>query len=51
LIPEDAHPKLEQGAVLTVRGARNPEAQAYMEFLKSLIARSIFEKYGFVLPK
>jgi len=51
LIPEDAHPKLEQGAVLTVRGARNPEAQAYMEFLKGLLARSIFEKYGFVLPK
>ena len=51
LIPEDAHPRLEQGAVLTVRGARNPEAQAYMEFLKGLLARSIFEKYGFVLPK
>jgi molybdate transport system substrate-binding protein len=51
LIPQDAHPRLEQGAVLTVRGAKNPEAQAYMEFLKSLQARSIFEKYGFILPK
>ena len=51
LIPEDAHPRLEQGAVLTVRGAKNPGARAYMEFLKSLQARSIFEKYGFVLPK
>jgi len=51
LIPEDAHPRLEQGAVLTVRGAKNPGAQAYMEFLRSPQARSIFEKYGFVLPK
>lgn len=51
LIPQDAHPKLEQGAVLTVRGAKNPEARPYMEFLKSLQARSIFEKYGFILPK
>ena len=51
LIPEDAHPRLEQGAVLTVRGAKNSEAQAYMTFLRSLQARAIFEKYGFVLPK
>lgn len=51
LIPEDAHPRLEQGAVLTARGAKNSEAQAYMTFLRSLQARSIFEKYGFVLPK
>ena len=51
LVPEDAHPRLEQGAVLTNQGAENPAARAYMEFLKSRAARVIFEKYGFVLPK
>lgn len=51
LIPEDAHPRLEQGAVLTERGVKNSGARAYMEFLRSRQARSIFEKYGFILPK
>ena len=51
LVPEDVHPRLEQGAVLTKQGAKNPAAKAYMDFLKSRQARLIFEKYGFVLPK
>ena len=51
LVPEEAHPRLEQGAVLTNQGAQNPAARAYMDFLKSRQARLIFEKYGFVLPK
>ena len=51
LVPEDMHPRLEQGAVLTNKGFSNPAARAYMEFLRSPQARSIFERYGFVLPK
>ena len=51
LVPEGAHPRLEQGAVLTNQGAQNPAARAYLDFLKSRQARSIFEKYGFVLPQ
>ena len=51
LIPENMHPRLEQGAVLTNKGFSNPAARAYMEFLRNPQARSIFERYGFVLPK
>ena len=51
LVPENEHPRLEQGAVLTSRGAGNPAATAYMHFLKSSQARLIFERFGFVLPK
>lgn len=51
MVPKDAHPRLEQGAVLTNQGAENPAARAYIDFLKSGPARLIFERYGFVLPK
>jgi molybdate transport system substrate-binding protein len=50
LIPDDAHPMLEQGAVLTLRGAANPAARNFLEFLRSRKARVVFERFGFVLP-
>ncbi|MBV8062205.1 MAG: molybdate ABC transporter substrate-binding protein, partial [Nevskia sp.] len=49
-IPEDQYPVLEQGAVITARGAANPLAKAYIEFLRSPEARAVFDKYGFLLP-
>lgn len=49
-IPETSHPRLEQGAVLTQRGAGNPAARKYIEFLRSAGARAIFDRYGFRLP-
>ncbi|MDZ7266550.1 MAG: molybdate ABC transporter substrate-binding protein [candidate division KSB1 bacterium] len=49
-IPETSHPRLEQGAVLTRRGAGNPAAQKYLAFLRSAAARTIFDRYGFRLP-
>ncbi len=49
-IPESAHPRLEQAAVLTKRGASNESARAFLEYLRSPEARSIFERYGFRLP-
>ncbi len=49
-LPADLHAPLEQGAVLTTRGAANPAARRYLEFLRSPAARAIFERYGFRLP-
>ncbi|HWQ39733.1 MAG TPA: molybdate ABC transporter substrate-binding protein [Burkholderiales bacterium] len=51
LIPEQMHPRLEQGAVLTLAGSRNPAARRYLEFLRSPTAREIFERYGFMRPE
>lgn len=51
LIPEASFPRLEQGAVLTKRGIKNPAAKHYLEFLRSAQAREIFNRYGFRLPK
>ena len=46
-IPVDFYGKLEQGAVLTASGTKNPLARAYLEFLRSPAARQIFDRYGF----
>lgn len=50
LIPESAHPVLEQGAILTTKGTANSLARQYMQFLRSAEARAIFDRYGFTLP-
>jgi molybdate transport system substrate-binding protein len=50
VIPQDKFPTLEQGAVITRQGLRNPLAYQYMAFLASPPARAIFERYGFMLP-
>lgn len=50
-IPADMHRPLEQGAVITRRGAANPFAGRYLAFLRSAEARAIFDRHGFLLPK
>ncbi len=46
-VPVDAYPKLEQAAIVTKRGASNPRAATYREFLRSPEARKVFDRYGF----
>jgi len=50
-IPEAGFPRLEQGAVLTKSGVKNPAARRYLEFLRSDQARAVFNRYGFRLPR
>lgn len=50
-IPARLHAPLEQGAVLTTRGAANPAAARYLAFLHTPAARAVFERYGFRLPE
>lgn len=47
LVPQESYPPLEQGAVLTTRGAAKPLSRAYLEFLHGSVARGIFDRYGF----
>lgn len=49
-LPASLHAPLEQGAVLTARGAANPAAVRYLAFLRTPAARVVFERYGFRLP-
>jgi len=49
-IPASLYAPLEQGAVLTRRGAANPAARRYLKFLQSPAARAILTQFGYGLP-
>jgi len=46
-IPETYYPPIEQGAVLLKKGAANPAARAFLEFLKGGEARKVIESFGY----
>lgn len=49
-IPQEMHPRIEQGAVV-LKGARNKAvALEFLNFVKSAACRTILEKYGFANP-
>lgn len=50
LLPADAYPPIEQGAILTRRGSSNPQAAAYLGFLRSDKGRALLAGCGFTLP-
>lgn len=50
LVPLDMFPTLEQGAIVTSHGKDNPLAKQYLAFLASPQARTIFDRFGFLLP-
>jgi molybdate transport system substrate-binding protein len=49
-VPRDLYGALDQGAVVTAHGEKNPAAQGYMDFLKSTAAHRILETYGYGFP-
>lgn len=50
LIPDNLHQPLEQGYIITKRGAGKPLAQLFADYMTSKETRRIMTKYGFVLP-
>jgi molybdate transport system substrate-binding protein len=50
LLPGGTYPEILQGAVVTQKGAKNPLAKAYVDFLGSAEARAIFEANGYEAP-
>lgn len=50
LIPDKLHNPLEQGYIITKRGADKPLAKQFADYMGSKQARSVMTKYGFVLP-
>jgi molybdate transport system substrate-binding protein len=51
LIPDAGLAPIEQGAIVTQRGQRNPLAVRFVRFLGSPAARAILEENGFGLPR
>ena len=50
-IPADAHPPLEQGAVILKTAEDRPAATMFLEFVKGPRGQEIMRRYGFTLPK
>jgi molybdate transport system substrate-binding protein len=51
IIPDNLHAPIRQGAVLMKKGAENPAARALIDYLKSIPALAIINKYGYDLAK
>lgn len=51
IIPDNLHAPIRQGAVLMKKGAENPAARSLIDYLKSIPALAIINKYGYDLAK
>jgi molybdate transport system substrate-binding protein len=49
-VPRDLYGALDQGAVVTAHGGKNPASLGYMQFLRSPAARRVLEAYGYGFP-
>jgi molybdate transport system substrate-binding protein len=47
VIPADYYAPIEQSAVLLEKGADNPAARAFLDFLKREAARAVIERFGY----
>jgi len=50
MVPDASHGRLEQGFALLLHGGGNGDALAFQEFIHSLQARSILNRFGFGNP-
>jgi len=50
LVPADAHPPIDQGAVVIKTSANQEDAKAFLDFIRTPPARQVMRSYGFVLP-
>jgi len=49
-VPAEAHPPLEQGAVILKSSMHQESAQQFLEFMKGSQGQEIMKRYGFTLP-
>ncbi len=50
LIPQEAHPKIDQGAAIVKASKNQASARRFLEFLQTPAAKAVMKGYGFVLP-
>jgi len=51
VVPADAYPPLDQGAVLISHSPHQQDAAAFLEYVKSPEAAAVLKRYGFSLPE
>ena len=49
-IPVDAHPPIEQGAVMLMGGKNQESAKAFLSFIQGAVGQAMMTRYGFVVP-
>ena len=49
-VPADAHPPIEQGAVVLKRSTNQEKARQFLQFLQGDEGQEIMRRYGFLLP-
>jgi molybdate transport system substrate-binding protein len=49
-IPADAHPPIEQGAVILMGGKNQESAKAFLSFIQGAEGQTMMKRYGFVVP-
>jgi molybdate transport system substrate-binding protein len=50
-IPLDAHPAIEQGAVILKQSKNQELAKQFLEFVRGNEGQEIMRRYGFILPE
>lgn len=50
LIPQDAHPSIEQGVVIIKASKNQDGGRKFLDLLQTQAAKTIMKRYGFVLP-
>lgn len=49
-IPADAHPRIEQGAVILMGGKNQKGAKAFLSFIQGAQGQAMMKRYGFLAP-
>ena len=49
-IPADAHPPIEQGAVILMGGKNQEGAKTFLLFIQGAEGQTMMKRYGFVVP-
>ena len=49
-IPSDAHPPIEQAAVMLMGGKNQKSAKAFLSFIQGAEGQTMMKRYGFVVP-
>lgn len=50
LIPQEAHPRIDQGAAIVKASKNQDGGRKFLEFLQTPAARTVMKRYGFLLP-
>ena len=50
LIPQEAHPAIDQGAAILKTSKNQESGKKFLEFLQTPASRAVMKRYGFILP-